>query len=96
MVGSRIRSGGLSPDEHPRRRADQFANWSSRMFQVTFGNCLVNSSASLRQVEAGLEVAFSTTGSVPQSGGRSRLADGLAPALADAAGVAAGDGAVDG
>ena len=35
----------------------RFENWSSRMFQVTFGNCLVNSSAeACWQVEAGLEV----------------------------------------
>ena len=45
--GSRIRSGGLSPESRRGVAVIRFVNWSCLMSQVTFGNCLVNSSDSL-------------------------------------------------
>ena len=45
--GSRMRSGGLSPDSSRGVAVIRLVNWSWLMSQVTFGNCLVNSSESL-------------------------------------------------
>ncbi len=47
MDGNRIRSGGLSPDSSRGVAVMRLVNWSCLMSQVTFGNCLVNSSDSL-------------------------------------------------
>ena len=47
MDGNRMRSGGLSPDSSRGVAVIRFENWSCLMSQVTFGNCLVNSSDSL-------------------------------------------------
>ena len=47
----------------------RLANWSWLIFQVTFGNCFVNSSDSLNGMSKPVSnVAFRTTGSVPQLG----------------------------
>ena len=48
IVGSRMRSGGLSPESRRGVALMRFANWSCLMSQVTFGYCLVNSSESLK------------------------------------------------
>ena len=47
IEGSRMRSGGLSPDSSRGVAVIRFVNWSWLIFQVTFGYCLVNSSDSL-------------------------------------------------
>ena len=103
IVGSRIRSGGLSLDSKRGVEVMRFANWSWLIFQVTFGNCLVNSSDELERAgrSRSRSTAFSSTGSVPQVGpAAAALADGAAAlggaALAarrlPAVVVAAGDG----
>src|SRR5665648_470562 len=69
IVGSRRRSGGLSLASTSGVEVIRFANWSWLMSQVTFGNCLVNSSESLKgRSKPVSKVALSTTGSVPQLG----------------------------
>ena len=97
IVGSRIRSGGLSPASSRGVVLMRLANWSWLIFQVTFGNCFVNSSDSLNgRSKPVSKTALRTTGSVPQLGTAAALADGLTSALADAAGVAGPvDGAVE-
>ena len=88
IVGSRIRSGGLSPASSRGVVLMRLLNWSWLIFQVTFGNCFVNSSDSLNgRSKPVSKTAFRTTGSVPQLGTAAALADGLAAALAEAAGV---------
>ena len=68
-VGSRIRSGGLSLDSRRGVEVIRFANWSWLTLNVTFGNCLWNSSASAGTVgKPDSKTAFSSTGSVPQVG----------------------------
>ena len=68
-VGSRIRSGGLSLDNKRGVEVIRFANWSWLTLNVTFGNCLWNSSASAGTVgNPDSKTAFSSTGSVPQVG----------------------------
>ena len=46
MEGNRMRSGGLSLASRRGVCVMRLENWSSRMFQVTFGNWFENSSAS--------------------------------------------------
>src|SRR5664279_3648995 len=97
MVGSRIRSGGLSPARSRGVEDIRLANWSWLMFQVTFGNCLVNSADSLNgRSKPVSKYPFRTTGAVPQDGpAATALADG-AVLLAGADGVvAASDGALE-
>ena len=94
-VGSRIRSGGLSLDNRRGVEVMRFANWSWLTLNVTFGNCLWNSSASAGTVgNPDSNTAFSSTGSVPQVGpAAAALADGAA-ALGGAALAAALAGVV--
>src|SRR6478609_1020285 len=80
----------------------RFVNWSWLIFQVTFGNCLVNSSESLNgRSNPVSKYAFNTTGSVPHDGpAAAALDEGAVLASVLAAGavvgavVAAGDGVV--
>ena len=48
IVGNRMRSGGLSPDSRRGVAFIRLVNWSWLMSQVTFGNCRVNSSDSVK------------------------------------------------
>src|SRR4249919_3608555 len=90
-----MRSGGVSLDNKRGVEVIRFANWSWLTLNVTFGNCLWNSSASAGTVgNPDSNTAFSSTGSVPQVGpAAAALADGAA-ALGGAALAAALAGVV--
>jgi hypothetical protein len=69
-------------------------NWSWLMFHVTFGNCFVNSSESLKGMSKPVsKYAFRTTGSVPQVGpAATAVADGVATAVAEGVATAVAEG----